>query len=93
MTMPTPEPRTTVFTGVRVRYDSEKPFEDLVRALMADVGDQPVEIDAIGATSADWDAYRDGVQSHVGAHGFMLFALLDHGGWLPKAGIDRKCSA
>jgi uncharacterized protein (DUF302 family) len=47
-------------------------------------------IDAIGAASADWKTYRDNVQSHVGAHGFMLFGLFDHGGWITKAGIDRK---
>jgi uncharacterized protein (DUF302 family) len=88
--MPISEPRVTPFAGVRIRYDSEKSFEELVRALLSDVGDQPVMIDAIATASADWDSYRGSVQSHVGAHGFMLFGLFDHGGWLTKAGIERK---
>jgi uncharacterized protein (DUF302 family) len=88
--MPTSEPRVIPFTGVRIRYDSNKSFEELVHALLADVGDQPVMIDAIGTASADWDTYQRNVQSHVGAHGFMLFGLFDHGEWIAKAGIDRK---
>jgi uncharacterized protein (DUF302 family) len=89
-TMPTSQPRAIPFTGVRIRHDSAKPYEELVRALLADVGDKPVMIDAIASDSDDWDTYREAVQSHVGAHGFMLFGSFDHGEWLTKAGVDRK---
>ncbi|WNG89496.1 DUF302 domain-containing protein [Mycobacterium sp. ITM-2016-00317] len=83
-------PQRIPFHGVRVRHESEKSFDALVRALMADVGDTPVRIEDIAAASADWTDYRARVEPHVGPHGFMLFATLDHGGWITKAGIERK---
>ena len=84
------QPREIQFQGVRLRFDSTKSFDDLVKALLADVGDQPVQINDIGARLDSWESYEREVQSHVGPSGFMLFVLLDHGGWLKKTGIDRK---
>ena len=78
------------FDGVRVRYDSAKSYDDLVAALLADIGEQPVPIDEIGAAGGDWEAYQRRVEPYVGPSGFMLFALLDHGAWIGKAGIERK---
>ncbi|TRW84741.1 DUF302 domain-containing protein [Mycolicibacterium sp. 018/SC-01/001] len=80
----------TPFQGVRVRYDSAKSYDDLVAALLADIGEQPVPINEIGAAGGDWQAYRDRVEPYVGPSGFMLFSLLDHGAWITKAGVDRK---
>ena len=88
--MPTSDPREIRFDGVRVRYDSSKSFDALVAALLADIGEQPVSIDEIGKTSTSWDSYEQKVQSYVGPSGFMLFALFNHGGWIAKAGINRK---
>ena len=78
------------FHGVRMRYDSAKSFDDVVAALLDDVGDKPVPIDDFAARFATWEAYEREVQSHVGASGFMLFATLDHGAWIQKLGIERK---
>ena len=78
------------FDGVRVRYDSAKSYDDLVAALLADIGEQPVPIDEIGTAGGDWEAYQRRVEPYVGPSGFMLFALLDHGAWIGKAGIERK---
>lgn len=78
------------FEGLRVRFDSEKSFQDVVAALLDDVGDRPVPIDDFAARFESWDAYEREVQSHAGPSGFMLFALLNHGDWIKKAGIDRK---
>ena len=78
------------FDGVRVRYDSDKSYDELLAALLADIGTDPVPIGEIALATGDWQAYAQRVQSHVGPSGFMLFALLDHGGWITKAGIDRK---
>ncbi|BBY66485.1 DUF302 domain-containing protein [Mycolicibacterium helvum] len=78
------------FTGVRVRYDSTKSYDELLAALLADIGEQPVPINEIGAIDGDWHSYQERVEKYVGPSGFMLFALLDHGGWIPKAGIERK---
>jgi uncharacterized protein (DUF302 family) len=75
---------------VRVRYDSAKSYDELVATLLADIGEQPVSIDDIGRTSDTWVSYEQKVQSYVGPSGFMLFGLFNHGGWITKAGIDRK---
>lgn len=78
------------FGGVRVHYDSAKDYEQLATALLADIGQQPVPINDIAAATGSWESYRAAVESYVGPSGFMLFALIDHGGWITKAGIDRK---
>ena len=78
------------FQGVRVRFDSAQRFEDVVAALLDDVGDKLVPIDDFAARLESWEAYEREVQSHAGPSGFMLFALLNHGDWIKKAGIDRK---
>jgi len=78
------------FHGVRMRYDSAKSFDDVVAALLHDVGDKPVPIDDFAGRFATWEAYEREVQSHVGSSGFMLFATLDHGAWIKKTGIERN---
>lgn len=78
------------FEGVRVRYDSTKSYGELVAALLADIGDKPVPIDDIGIGFDSWDSYEREVGSYAGPSGFMLFALLDHGAWIKKAGIEKK---
>jgi len=78
------------FAGVRVRYDSAKSYEELVAALLADIGEKPVPINDVATATGSWDSYRAEVESYVGPSGFMLFGLIDHGGWITKAGIDRK---
>ncbi|WP_068181898.1 DUF302 domain-containing protein [Mycobacterium sp. UM_CSW] len=78
------------FDGIRVRYDSAKGFDELVAALLADIGDKPVPINEIAQAHDDWESYRQDVEQYVGPSGFMLFGLFDHGAWTIKAGIDRK---
>ncbi len=80
----------TRFTGVRVRYDSTKSYDELLAALLADIGEQPVPINDIATSTGDWESYRQRVESHVGPSGFMLFGVVDHGAWIAKAGIDRR---
>lgn len=80
----------TRFDGVRVRYASTKSYDELVAALLADIGDVPVPINDIPTAGDEWPAYEEKVRPYVGPSGFMLFALLDHGAWIPKAGIDRR---
>jgi uncharacterized protein (DUF302 family) len=78
------------FDGVRVRYGSTKSYDELVGALLADIGERPVPINEVATATEGWQSYRERVESHVGPSGFMLFALIDHGAWITKAGIDRK---
>jgi uncharacterized protein (DUF302 family) len=88
--MSSSEPQKISFTGVRLRFESLKTFDELVASILADVGGQPVPIDDIAATSDSWESYQREVQSHVGPSGFMLFASFNHGGWITKAGIHRE---
>ncbi len=78
------------FDGVRVHYDSAKRYDELVAALLADIGEKPVPIDDFATVTDSWDSYRKRVEPHVGPSGFMLFNLIDHGTWITKAGIDRR---
>ncbi len=90
MTTPTTVAHETRFDGVRVRYDSDKSYQELVAALLADIGEQPVLINDLSTSTGGWQEYQERVESHVGPSGFMLFSLIDHGAWITKAGIDRK---
>jgi uncharacterized protein (DUF302 family) len=78
------------FDGVRVRYGSTKSYDELVGSLLADIGERPVPINEVATATEGWQSYRERVESRVGPSGFMLFALIDHGAWITKAGIDRK---
>lgn len=90
MTTSTPVAHEIRFEGVRVRYDSTKSYDELVAALLADIGQHPVAINEIATATESWHSYRERVEPHVGPSGFMLFALLDHGAWITKTGIDRR---
>ena len=84
--------RVVRFNGLRVQFDSDKTYDELVAALLADVGDKPVPIeDLASAAPGSWDSFAGGeVQSRVGRGDFILLGLLDHGGWIKTAGIGRK---
>jgi uncharacterized protein (DUF302 family) len=84
------EPHETRFDGVRVRYDSTKSYDELIAALLADIGEQPVSLDDLVTSSNDWESYQHQVEPYVGPSGFMLFKLFDHGAWIKKAGIERR---
>lgn len=83
-------PETITFTGRRLRFESAKSAEDLLAAVYADIGSAPVPINDIAARHPDWSGYERAVAVHAGPSGFMLFAVLDHGAWIGKAGIDRR---
>jgi uncharacterized protein (DUF302 family) len=83
-------PREIRFDGVRVRYDSAKGYDELLAALLADIGEKPLRINDFATATDDWQSYQDKVEPHAGPSGFMLFNLIDHGAWISKAGIDRK---
>ena len=76
------------FDGVRMRYDSAKSYDELLAALLADIG-EPVSLDDLVRTPGSWDSFQQQVEPLIGPSGFMLFHLINHG-WITKAGIDRK---
>jgi uncharacterized protein (DUF302 family) len=88
--MPTSSPSATPFTGVRIRFASEKSIDELIASLLDDVGHQPVLLDPLAAQNDTWDTYQAAVESYVGPSGFMLFATFDHGAWIKKAGVGQR---
>jgi len=46
-------PREIAFNGVRLTFDSNKSFDDVVSSLLADVGDKPVLLNEVAANSYD----------------------------------------
>src|SRR5580698_11017926 len=88
--MTTSNPHEISFTGVRLRFDSKKSVDELVSALLSDVGEKPLMIDELPAKFESWESYKAEVESHVGPSGFILFALLNHGAWLKKVQIRQK---
>lgn len=76
--------------GIRARHHSTKSYDELLAALLDDIGDKPVPINDVASDTGNWRDYQQRVENYVGPSGFMLFALLDHGAWITKAGIDRK---
>ena len=88
--MTTSNPSEISFKGVRLRFESRKPFDELVFALRADVGETPLMIDELPARFESWESYKAEVESHVGPSGFILFAVMDHGAWLRKVQIRKK---
>lgn len=78
------------FHGVRERYLSTKTYDELIDALLDDIGREPVPINDVAARADSWEAFEREIASLAGPSGFMLFGLFDHGAWLRKAGIDRS---
>jgi uncharacterized protein (DUF302 family) len=90
MTVKGSSPREIPFNGVRLRFDINKSFDEVLSSLLADVGDKPLPINEVAAKFESWDSYRKEIESHVGPSGFILFASIDHGAWIKKVGIRRK---
>src|SRR5947209_6248951 len=84
-------PREIRFDGVRVRHESAKSYDELLTALLADIGDKPVPLNEFVTAADGWESYRERVQSYVGPSGFMLMGLIDHGAWIGNARLDRQC--
>ena len=82
--------REIPFTGVRLRFDSNKSFDQVLSSLLAGVGDKPLPINELAAKFESWDSFRKEIESHVGPSGFTLFASFNHGAWIKKVGIRRK---
>jgi uncharacterized protein (DUF302 family) len=83
--------RETRFDGVRIRIDSDKTYEQVVAALLSEIGEVPEPItDFPAAIFEDWTSFATEITHHLGASEFMLMHLIDHGGWLETAGINRK---
>ena len=83
-------PREIPFNGVRLRFESDKSFDEVLSSLLADVGAKPLLLNEAIANSESWDSFSKEVESRVGPSDFVLFATIDHGAWIKKIGIRRK---
>jgi uncharacterized protein (DUF302 family) len=89
--VPSPDPREIRFDGVRIHIDTDKTYEDLVAALLSDIGEMPESITDLPAVFfQDWKSFATEITRHLGSSEFMLMHLIDHGEWLQTAGINRK---
>lgn len=80
------------FSGVRTIVDTRVQFDEVLRRLKSEMGDASIPgIIALAKEARTESEYIDGITTrHVGRSGFMLFAVIDHGGWLTAFGIRRR---
>lgn len=83
---------TRHFNGVRIEVSTPMAFDAVLGRLRQAMGHTTVaEIVALAREPLTQAEYtREIEQRFVGKSGFMLFGEIDHGGWLPKFGIDRR---
>ena len=83
---------TKPFQGLRVEVETSVSFGEVLRRLRSLMGDASVPAVVALAKEANTEAeYVRKVQERlVGENGFMLFHEIDHGGWLPRFGINRR---
>jgi uncharacterized protein (DUF302 family) len=82
----------TTFRGVRLTLRSKLPFDEVLTRFSAQVGRAAVsEIMRLAAESPDEETFAKEIESrYVGRSGFILFAEIDHGGWIARFGIKRR---
>jgi uncharacterized protein (DUF302 family) len=88
----TSQTENTPFNGIRTVITTTLGFDEVLERLRARMGRANVqEIVALAKTPIAAAEYvREVEERFVGESGFMLFAEIDHGGWLPKFGINRR---
>lgn len=80
------------FHGERIVVHSDRAFDAVLDTLRRLMGRATLaEINALAKEPISESDFSKRVQEqYVGDSGFMLFAEIDHGGWLPKFGIRRS---
>jgi len=81
-----------VVNGLRTEVTTSLSFDEVLGRLRAQMGQASVqEVIALAGLATSEVAYAREVEKRfVGESGFMLFAEIDHGAWLPKFGINRR---
>ena len=80
------------FQGIRIEVDTSVPFDEVLRRLRGLMGDAsvPAVVTLAKEVTTQAEYVRKVEERFVGESGFMLFHEIDHGGWLPKFGINRR---
>jgi len=84
--------KSTPFSGIRIKIDTPLSF-DKIGARLRNVAPtaSPREITELAANVDSWEEFARLVnQRFVGESGFMLFADINHGAWISRAGIQRR---
>ena len=82
---------TKPFQGIRIKVDTLVSFDEVLSRLRRLMGEARVpEVVALAKEAITEAEYAQKVEERfVGESGFMLFHEIDHGGWLPRFGINR----
>ena len=79
------------FTGTRVVVHTGRAYDDVLGNLRRLMGASTIsEVVALAKQPITEAEFAREVEDRVGESGFMLFAEIDHGGWLPKFGIKQR---
>jgi uncharacterized protein (DUF302 family) len=73
-----------------VRLETDKPFEEVAKALGRELGALDPDMVRAAAESGDPEAAKARIEAMAGPSGFMLFGTFDHGALLRIAGQKRK---
>jgi uncharacterized protein (DUF302 family) len=84
--------RIKEFTGLRVLLDTPMEFAAVCDRLRVLVGRATIaDLVALAHDPIDEDEFARRLnERYVGPSGFMLFAEINHGGWISKFGINRR---
>jgi len=80
----------TRFTVDHVRLATDKPFEEVAKALERQLGTFDPDVRRAATESDDTEAAKARLEAMAGSSGFMLFGTTDHGTLLRLAGQKRK---
>jgi uncharacterized protein (DUF302 family) len=90
--MDKPESKEVAFQGVRIQIETASPVEDTLAHLRKRCGKATVAqiIEICTVSSSEAAAAKEIESRFVPESGFMIFAEIDHGGWIGRFGIERK---
>jgi uncharacterized protein (DUF302 family) len=78
------------FTVDRVRLETNKPSEEVAKALERQLGTFDPDVRRAATESGDTEAAKARIAAMAGRSGFMLFGTTDHGALLRLVGQKRK---
>lgn len=82
---------TRAFDGVRVVVHTSRAYDDVLVRLRRLTGATFFgEVVALAEEPITEAEFTQEIDRLVGKIGFMLFAEIDHGSWLPKFGINQR---
>ena len=84
--------QTKRFSGEQIVARTHRSFDDVLVSLRQLMGKATVaDINALAREPISESEFSRRIEErYVGKSGFMLFAEIDHGGWLPKFGIGQR---